>query len=167
MKIIETKVFSFEELSKEVKQKVLEKYYDISVSDQWWDLTYDDAKEIGFHIQGFDLDRGSYVKGKLLGTAESTAELIKENHGDTCATYKTAHEFLIELSALKDLAAKEERDLDGEIEDLESDFLDKLCTCYLKILRDEYEYLTSEESIIETFEANEYTFTAEGKMFNS
>lgn len=31
-------------------------------------------------------------------------------------------------------------------------------------LRAEYEYLMSEESIIETFEANEYMFTADGEI---
>jgi hypothetical protein len=33
------------------------------------------------------------------------------------------------------------------------------------MLRQEYEYLTSEGAIIETIEANEYEFTEEGRMF--
>jgi hypothetical protein len=34
---------------------------------------------------------------------------------------------------------------------------------FLKQLKDEYEYQTSEEAIVETLEANEYLFTKEGK----
>jgi hypothetical protein len=37
---------------------------------------------------------------------------------------------------------------------------------YLEMLRQEYEYQTSEEAIIETIEANEYTFLEDGTMKN-
>jgi len=41
----------------------------------------------------------------------------------------------------------------------------KLKKEYLSILKKEYEYLTSKESLIETIKANEYEFTAVGKQF--
>ena len=46
----------------------------------------------------------------------------------------------------------------------EDDFLQSLCEDYRIILRNEYEYLTSEEAIIETIESNEYYFTEDGKL---
>lgn len=40
-----------------------------------------------------------------------------------------------------------------------------ICRDFYKQLSDEYDYLTSKEAIIETIEANEYQFTANGKIF--
>ena len=49
--------------------------------------------------------------------------------------------------------------------ELEEDFNKSLAGDYLKMLKDEYEYQSSEEAIIETIEANEYEFTADGELF--
>jgi len=35
---------------------------------------------------------------------------------------------------------------------------------YLSLLRQEYEYLTSKDAIVETIQANDYEFTEEGKL---
>ena len=37
----------------------------------------------------------------------------------------------------------------------------------LSILKDEFKYLTSDEAIIEMFEANDYEFFETGKVFNA
>ena len=50
-------VFTFDELSEEAKDRVIEEYWDINVCFDWWDSVYEDAKTIGCNmIEGFDLD---------------------------------------------------------------------------------------------------------------
>jgi len=58
-----------------------------------------------------------------------------------------------------------EYDLDQKLDEVENEFLLAICEDYRIILTKEYEYLTSEESIIETIAANNYDFTADGKLF--
>ena len=43
-------------------------------------------------------------------------------------------------------------------------FVKELLNAYWKILYDDYEYLTSEEAIKETIEANEYDFDEDGNL---
>ena len=64
IKTTETKVYKFEELTDEQKEKAIEKLYDINVNYDQWDFTYDDAERIGLKLEGFDIDRGSYCKAK-------------------------------------------------------------------------------------------------------
>jgi hypothetical protein len=95
-----------------------------------------------------------------------------ENHGENCDTRTLADEYLKDHDKIIDEA---ERDEDGELADeytvdklldeLNAEFQRALGEEYLSILRKEYEYLTSEEAIIETIQANEYEFTEDGKMF--
>jgi hypothetical protein len=51
-----------------------------------------------------------------------------------------------------------------ESADVERDFQKALLEDYLVILRKEYEYLTSEEAIKETIKANDWRFSAGGKL---
>jgi len=53
---IETIVYKFEELTDELKEKVLAKYWDIIVDYDWWDYTYEDAKTLGEKM-GFQIDK--------------------------------------------------------------------------------------------------------------
>ena len=50
MRTIETKVYKFEELTKEAQSKAIEKCYDINVCHDWWECTYNDAKTIEAQI---------------------------------------------------------------------------------------------------------------------
>jgi len=171
MRTIRTKVYKFSELSKPAQQKAIEKMYDINVDYEWWESTYEDAANVGLKITGFDIDRGSYCKAEFIEHSENVAAAIIENHGETCQTYKTAQSFIASMKVIEDRARAEGKDgdesywFDTEIEDAEDEFLKSLCEDYLKILRDEYEYLTSEDAIIETIEANEYEFTKDGNRF--
>ena len=54
MKNIETKVYKFEELSKEIQEKVIEKSYNINIHEGWWDSIYE--MYIGDET-GFDIDK--------------------------------------------------------------------------------------------------------------
>jgi hypothetical protein len=90
MRIVETKVYSYEELTSEAKQKAIEGSFLINVEDNWWSSTYDDAKNIGLEINSFDTDRPNYCNGTLIDSMSKTLDLIIENHGDKCGTYLLA-----------------------------------------------------------------------------
>ena len=143
----------------------LETLSDINVDYGWREYTYADAENIGLKITGFDIERGSYVNGELYYSVKKCCELIMENHGAECETR------ILAAGVAKDLAKLLEQDLDESeyndlCEEIEADFLRDLCDCYLTILRDEYEYQTSDEAIIEAIHANEYTFLENGTMKN-
>jgi len=55
MKIKEVKTWKFNELTKDLKQTVIENYRDINTDYDWWDNVYCDAKEIG-KLLGIDID---------------------------------------------------------------------------------------------------------------
>lgn len=151
-------VFSFDELSKEAQEKAIEKLYDINVDIDWWESIYEDANTIGLEITGFDLDRGSYCHGKFTESPETVIKLIKENHGKNTKTYKNAMQYKKELKKTKS---------DGDYESVRDEFLRSLLEDYRIFLQKDYEYLTSEEAIIETIKCNEYTFLENGTMKNS
>ena len=171
---VETKVYRFSELSDEAKEKAVERFADVDVTDEWWDSTFEDAAQIGLKITEFDGGQCGYCRGEWTEDAESVAGIIKENHGETCETFKNAENFLTEL-AEKQKAFEAADDYDPEYEEFEeSDEYDEICAefkrvireDYLTILRREYEYRTSEAAIVETIEANEYEFTEAGEIYS-
>lgn len=54
MKTIEINLYSFDELSQDAQEKVIDKNYDINIDHEWWDSTYEDAKSIG-KIMGIEI----------------------------------------------------------------------------------------------------------------
>lgn len=146
MRTITTTVYEFDELTDDAKQKVIENLCDINVDYDWWDTTYQDAKEVGLNIGGFDTYRGT-IEGKLTDEMQYTCKSIMVDHGIGTDTYKLAEQWQHKHG-----------------EDNEEEFTKLLLEEYLSILRKEYEYLTSEEAIIDTIEANEYEFTKDGEL---
>jgi hypothetical protein len=51
-----------------------------------------------------------------------------------------------------------------ELNDLEVNYHHDINQEMLKMLREEYEYLTSDEAVIESIEINNYEFTEDGKI---
>ena len=181
MRTIETTVYKFDELSDKAKQKAIENLYDLNVDDEWWENVYEDAANIGLKITAFDLGRACYVEGHFTQDALGVADVILREHGEQCETYKTAYKYVEDYWQLycqedADMLCMpgKARDWDfvtyteygdpENLEDLNKEFLRSLCEDYKIILQNEYEYLTSEEAIVETIQANEYEFTAEGEM---
>ena len=151
-------------------EKAVERQWDINVDHEWWDAAYDDAEMVGITIDSFDIDRASYCNIKVAAPAE-TAHLIMDNHGTCCDTYKLAEQFLADRDEIVDTAEKDEDgefvdlyELDGKLDDIESEFIQALSEEYRIMLQHEYEYLTSAEAIEETLRANEYEFYADGSI---
>jgi hypothetical protein len=168
MKTIEVKVFTFDELSEAAKEKAREWYRNGALDYDWWLFTYDDAKYIGLKLTGFDLDRNRHATGQFIFEAKDVIEAILSNHGETCETYKTAENFKSQLFPLLEKESELEYrdyDLEGEISDLEDEFLNSLLEDYSIILQNEYEYLMSDEAVNETILANEYEFLEDGTRY--
>jgi hypothetical protein len=171
MRIKETKVYTFDELSDEAQRKAIDKLSDINVTDEWWEPTYEDAERIGLKIEAFDIDRGSYVDGKFTLDAIEVAAKIKEQHGEQCETYKDAVSFLAVRDHFIDTWPKDENDefinvgdLDEKLDEMEDGFFKTIREDYRIILSKEYGYQTSREQIIESIKANEYEFTEDGNL---
>lgn len=172
---IRTKVYKFDELNEDAKQTVIENNYDINVSYDWWESTYEDAKNVGIEITAFDIDRSSYCKGEASSSWKDVAEQIVKEHGEMCETYKTAKDFLNEYDELvkkysdginiNQVHEDNVYEFDQYADELENDFRKSILEDYRIILEKEYEYLTSKEAIIETITCNEYEFTKDGKQF--
>lgn len=171
MKIIEIKVYQIDELSDEAKQIAIEELANINVDYDWWNFTYEDAKNIGLKITEFDLERNRHCDGKFFDEPKDVAKKIIEQHGESCGTYKTATNYLAEISLITTkygtITIDEEiQELyEQEMFDAVEEFLQDLLEDYLILLQNEYEYLTSEEAIIETIKANEYEFLETGKKY--
>jgi hypothetical protein len=172
MKTIEIKLYSFNELSEDAKEKAINELYDINLFYEWWDSIYEDAKNIDIKITGFDIDRGRYCKIENLNDWHTIADKIMQEHGENCETYKIAESFLKERDEIIDTAIRDEdgdfedeNEIDNLLDNLESDFKNDISEEYLSMLRKGYDYLSSPEAIIETIEANDYEFTENGKRY--
>lgn len=170
MKTLTIDVFTFEELSDAAKETARAWYRESMSCDEWWDSVYEDAKQAGLKITGFDIDRASYVKAEFIHDACFTAHYIVDNHGDTCETFKTAQSFLSDRDKIVNEAPRDENgdwedenELDAALDDCEAEFLKSICEDYRIILTREYEYRYSNECVDESILSNEYTFTKNGK----
>ena len=155
IKKYEIKCYQFDELSEETKEKVIEEMWDINVNYEWWDSTYEDAKNVGIKIISFDIDRGSYCNGDIVD-AKETAQKIQLEHGADCETFKTACAFIIDMGKVDDDDIARDETI--------AEFKWSILEDYRIILRNVYEYSTSEECIIETIKINEFEFDIEGNI---
>lgn len=171
MRTIRTKVYKFDELTPEAQWKAIENLADINVMHEWWEFIYEDAKQIGLIINSFDEHS---CTGKLEVSLMECCDLIHKNHGEQCATYKTATDFELKWNELvtkysdgittDKVSEENESDFDNQADELETEFKHSLLEDYRILLNREYEYLTSREAIEESIRANEYEFLPNGKL---
>lgn len=163
-------VYTFSELHEDIQDKVIENLYDINVDSEYWyeyavDELREDLKEnygIEFANVYFDIDQGSYAwldkpyvsdiykflkkAGFDLRTKEAK-ELIEHHYIYTTHYGRGSAKNWCDNDKLSDC-------IHSRLED------------FISMLREQWDYCTSREAIIETIEANEYTFLENGKMFN-
>lgn len=164
MKTIEIKVYKFEELDKQTKEKVIENYRYINVEDTfWYDFIQDDFNRLGLEIQEFDISRGGYVNIHI-SNLEDTSKNIIEVFGDSVYIKQTAKNYIDEFNEIQ-ANYKEDEDIEREVEILDDQYIRRYSDEILSYLRDEYDYQISDRAIIETIEANDYDFTTEGKIY--
>ena len=184
MKTIKEKTYKFEDLSKEAKENAIKWYQENNSLDyDWWSQVYDDAHEIGLEIKSFELDRDSNITGDFTTNIEHVIKLIYKNHGRKCETYKLAQSWKKKLNVLavtyKLMSKKECVACGNDAErwdvnqygychtdcfegEIEHEFKEQLLKCYLVSLESDYDYLQSDESAIESIQANDYDFDQDG-----
>ena len=165
MRVKETQVYQFDELSEHAKEKARDWYRQGALDYEWWDFTYDDAATIGLTITGFDLDRNRHATGKLTKSVKEVCQLIQANHGPVCDTYQLATEYLAKITHVEQSESNDEEDHEDEREEIEEHFEHALLEEYSVMLQHECEYLMSDESVDETIRCNEYEFTEAGQRF--
>jgi hypothetical protein len=164
MKTKTINVYQFSELDEQAKERARQWFRAGSDYSCEWEYIQEDAKNVGLIIER--LDQYHANKGRFERFAEDTAERILKEHGESGETHKTAKVFLSGIKALK-------RDEDGELylqeQDkaaaLETEFLHDLLEDYRIMLEKEIEYQNSDEQVDENIVANEYEFTADGRLF--
>lgn len=175
MKTIEVKLYEFEELSAEAKENAIEKNRTINVDFDWWDCTCESMKEVGVKIDSFDI----YYRtiSIIIEDSEHTASKTIEYYGEGMEVVKISKRFIADRDALiKKLGSgndidgysvKEEfiDEYDEEIEYLEDEYRKEMSEEILTWLRDEYEFLQTDEAVAETLIANDFEFTEEGQIY--
>ena len=164
MRTIETKAYLFDELNDQTQEKAIQNNYHIAVQDDWHDFIKYDLKEIGIELRSFDVHRGSFAEIHI-DHFFKTCEKIIETHGENCETYKIAKRYIKEYNSIQQkIDALNDDDHDFDLDYLDEEYQKEFSEEVFSMLRKEYEHMTSEEYLIEMFEANEYEFTAEGEM---
>jgi Lhr-like helicase len=164
MKTIEIKVYKFEELDKQTKEKVIDNYRYINVEDTfWYDFIQDDFNRLGLEIENFDISRGGYVN-IYISNLEDTSNNIIAEFGDSVPIKQTANNYIDEYNKIQ-ANFKEDEDIEREMEILDEKYQREYSADILSYLRAEYDYQISDEAIIETIEANDYDFTTDGKIY--
>jgi hypothetical protein len=157
MRIAKVEVFLFSELSEEAQEKAINKYRESALDYDWYEPIYEDARTIGLEITSFDCYKHK-IKGKFVKEPESVAHKILYNYGDSCETYGVAVRFIKAALGL---------DKEGEaFSDLTESFRRDLLRSYLRALKQEAEYLQSDDAVRETIDANDWEFTEDGRLFS-
>ncbi len=154
MRTIETKVYTYDELSEVAQERARDWYAGLIEISEWTECLYEEAKELGFKIVEFDIDRGNHIKIKILTTVGQVIEQILANHGEACDTYQLA----LKTKAVIDKLTDEDYSDNDKIDDISYDFKHALGEEYLSLLRAEYEYVFSDAVVAESLVANEYEF---------
>lgn len=164
MRTIRTKVYKFNELQEEAKQRAI-KWYRETDSFGYkfaWDNTEEDAKEIGLKIIELSAHRNN--SGEFMLSANEVAQNIFNNHGESCETYKTAKSFMENWQPIFNNYMQTEEG-EAELMGMETEFLNDLLEDYRIMYNNDIDYQNSDEYIIDAIEANEYEFKKDGTPF--
>lgn len=185
MEIRTYKVFTFDELTDEQKQKAIQKLSDINIDDDYWfdidEYFETEAQEHGFDVAPkkewtFDLYRKEYDFGIFIDDKIKVLKWIlsanKYKH-KKLILHLFENDFLY-LSSDGDVSLSElgyilprYKYINKVIDELYSDIdqaKSELEYGIFKKLQKQYDYYTSDESIIETIKANEYMFDENGDI---
>lgn len=196
MKTKTINLYSFDELDDEVKKKAIEKLYDINTNYEWWDCTVGDFKTIGkliginidkVYFSGFSSQGdGACFEGEYQYKKGGLKELLAYAPRDEClhaiarnlqaiqrkrfyqifASVKHQGRYYHEMCTRISVELQDNSWVNEAIEEDIKNELRSFMQWMYSGLEKEYDYLTSEKSIKETIEANEYTFNDQGEIEN-
>lgn len=163
MREVTYKVYKFEELDEEAKQKALDNNRDWNTDHDWWEFVYDSAAEEGVAILSFDLYRRE-IEVQLMKDVEFDREealkYISENNeefGTLMLEFLDEDEYERE-NIIEDYLTEYEEEKTKEAEEEARDY-------WLTRLEEEYEYLCSDECIADALINNECEFYENGEAF--
>lgn len=181
MREMNVTVYSFDELSEGAQERALNELRPANIEPYWYEDTFDTirtaGKLLGLEIGEIQFDTDSYctfdahyryVRGAVKAV-RNEFPLVD----DLCKVAKDLQALQKRHFYSLSCAVTEGRSMnyyrcfrfgeDYECEDL-GDIIDDFAHWARILLRDEYEYLTSDEAVKEMIEANEYEFTEDGKL---
>lgn len=181
MREMNVTVYSFDELSEAAQERALNEFRGINVEFNWWEDSFDTirtaGKLLGLEIGDIHFDTDLYCTfDAQYQYVRGASKAVKAEFSQDTELHKIAKD----LQALQkrhfyslSCAVTEGRSVnryecfrfgeDYECEDL-GDVLDDFAHWAWVLLRDGYEYLTSDEAIREIIEANEYEFDEAGDL---
>jgi|14BtaG_2_1085337.scaffolds.fasta_scaffold151391_1 hypothetical protein len=152
MKTIELKAYEFSELNEKAKDKVLQEYCSLNVDDDWWwEFCYEDFNTLGLKVNSFDIYRQT-IDIEFKNDIKEFCNNIVNSWNDTDM-----------LNICNDYLANG----NNTNKENESYYKKLIAEEVLTSLTNEYDYLISEEAVIERIEANEYYFNEEGININN
>jgi len=158
MRTLEITAYTFDELSYTAKEVAIFNNRDINTNDNWWEWTYQDAENFGIRITSFDVYYRNMTIELTIDPLDVANNILNEC-GPTSDLYSFAEVY---VSAYNKLVVTG-NDTDEKLEELASVFKHALRREYLNILTREFEYLESDEAVIEALMANMCEFTEDGK----
>lgn len=165
----------FSELNAEQKKRVIENHQYINIDYDWYSFTLDDWKEklerqgflspeiyfSGFYSQGdgasftADIDLEKFLSGRRVKAKYATELALYKETGDNVVITTSgyySHEYTMSIDS---------DNLSAELEDFILEEAREQARKIYKDLKALYEDLTTDESIAETLEADEYYFNSE------
>ena len=165
MKTIEIKVYKFDELDKQTREKVIENYRYINVENiDWYNYISYDFNRLGLEIHAFDIGRRNHIDVMIWDTLEKTSKLILQEFGDSVAIKQTAKNYIDEFNKIQ-ANFKEDKDIERELEILDEQYEKEYQEEIISYINNSYDWETSDEAVINTIEANDYDFTTNGKIY--
>lgn len=188
-RVIKKTVYRFNELPEDVQDKVVEKFYDINVDYEWWDmdglleLTEEEMKErkisknecrllMVYDNFFFSVERGRvwYIQFERL-VVNNENVFRKWLRIPKRLWEKVDYEFPSPTRNSSTTIEFSENDLWKVFTEKQKQILDRAKEIFdnkieeaLNILEKQYEYLTSREEIVASIEANEYWFNENGDI---
>ena len=191
MRIAETKVYQFDELGDNAKEKAREWYREGGFDYEWWDAVYEDVKTIG-ELMGIGIEQiyfaGFYNQGDgacftgHYSYAKQAIAKVKEYAPEEYELHRIA-------KRLQDIQKPYFYQIHAEITHRGHDY-HKYCsvidiernneTVHLDVLSEalrdfmdwiyrqlkiQWDYLSSNEEVDDTIRVNEYEFTKDGRRF--
>jgi hypothetical protein len=159
MKTIEIKLYQFNELSEKAQENAIQNYKESCADYDWYEPTLDMfSSQFGIVIKSFDLYKEEIELDFKYNLDEICKSFVYEFNNNSIA--ELAKNYLRSVDAQLSLGID-----DDMMEDMEALFIKDLEEEILSWLDNEYEYLQSEEYIVQTIEDNGYEFTEDGKVY--
>jgi hypothetical protein len=175
MKTKTYKVYKFNELTKEQKEKAIKNLWDINVRHNWDEWVLDEEKsrleELGYsdieiYYSGF-YSQGDGASFTATGNIEKLVEKASHKKDIELITFhRLFNDYCPECSMMIDIDYNTEK-LPDYRDTLEDNLLKNArneAKAIYKHLQNEYDYLTSDDAIIETILANDYDFREDGNI---